>query len=73
METKKLLNQSKKLISNELDFCNPMDTPIICDKIKNLIGRKMIEAQILEMVGKRGLTISMAIADLENQLTLNSI
>ena len=63
----------KQNINAELDFCNSADTPYVCDAISTAQNKNKIVSQIVEMVGKRGLTISQSISELEWQLNPNNV
>lgn len=63
----------KQNINAELDFCNSADTPYLCDAISKTESKNKIVKQIVEMVGKRGMTISQCISDLEWQLNPNNV
>jgi len=52
----------------ELDMCNKDETPYLCSLLSVGKGYTQAENQILEMVGNRGFTIAMAIAETERLL-----
>ena len=62
------LERAKFNIEKELEYCDKMDTPFICSLIETPDGKNQVVASILELVGYRGLTISMAIAEQERLL-----
>ena len=63
----------KQNINAELDYCNSADTPYLCDAISKTENKNKVVKQIVEMVGKRGLTISQSISELEWQLNPNNV
>tara|TARA_R110000751_G_scaffold173210_2_gene279664 strand:+ start:963 stop:1193 length:231 start_codon:yes stop_codon:yes gene_type:complete len=65
---KAALDRAKFNIEKELEYCDKMDTPYICALSETTQGKAQVVASILEMVGYRGFTISMAIAEQENLL-----
>jgi hypothetical protein len=62
------IKELKELADQELEFCNIHDTPYICSAIQNPINKVKILDQIVEIVAKRGYTISNAIYEIEREL-----
>ena len=58
----------RNLANKELEFCNIVDTPYICSAISQPSKKEKIVEEIVEIVGKRGLSISMAISEIETNL-----
>jgi hypothetical protein len=54
-------------IEEELKYCNPSDTPMVCKMISTPNGKKKIVDLILEYVGNAGQSISQAIVSIENE------
>lgn len=54
-------------IEQELEFCNPKDTPIVCQMISTPEGKAKIVELVLEYVGNSGQTISQAIVSIDNE------
>jgi hypothetical protein len=59
------IEELKSAIYAELEYCNPADTPYVCEMITSSDGKKKVVDQIVEIVGSRGGTISMAISEIE--------
>tara|TARA_R110000764_G_scaffold542_8_gene2094 strand:- start:6352 stop:6582 length:231 start_codon:yes stop_codon:yes gene_type:complete len=59
---------AKENIKKELDMCNKEETPFLCSLIGSERGYKQAEIAILYLIGERGFTISMAIAEQERLL-----
>jgi len=62
------IKEVKELAEHELEFCNIHDTPYICSAIQNHTNKEKILNQIVEIVAKRGYTISNAIYEIEREL-----
>jgi hypothetical protein len=56
----------------ELEYCNPQDTPTVCNMISTPEGKKKIVALIVEYVGTSGQTVSQAIASIEEENNPNT-
>jgi hypothetical protein len=67
-EINQKIKEVKELAEHELEFCNIHDTPYICSAIKNPINKSKILDQIVEIVARRGYTISNAIYEIERDL-----
>jgi hypothetical protein len=65
---KQKINEVKELAEHELEFCNIHDTPYICSAIQNPVNKSKILNQIVEIVARRGYTISNAINEIEREL-----
>lgn len=65
---KEKIKEVKELADQELDLCNIHDTPYICSAIQNPVNKEKILDQIVEIVAKRGFTISNAIYEIEREL-----
>ena len=61
----------KHLAYKELDYCNSIDTPYLCNAIKTPAGLESAVDQIVELVGKQGISITMAIAKIESGMNPN--
>jgi len=55
-------------IKIELDMCDKDETPFLCSLISSSKGYEQAVNTILEIVGNRGFTIAMAIAEQERLL-----
>tara|TARA_R110000751_G_scaffold160821_5_gene266472 strand:- start:2 stop:238 length:237 start_codon:yes stop_codon:yes gene_type:complete len=67
-----LIKEITVLAKQELDFCNSNDTPYLCEFIAiSPENKEQILQQVIELVGKRSLTISQTLVELENQLNPN--
>jgi hypothetical protein len=54
-------------IEEELKYCNPSDTPMVCKMISTPEGKEKIVELILEYVGNAGQSIAQAIVSIENE------
>jgi hypothetical protein len=54
-------------IHKELEYCNPNDTPMVCQMISTPSGKQKIVELILEYVGNSAQSISQAIVSIENE------
>lgn len=59
------IEELKAAIYAELEYCNPADTPYVCEMITSASGKKKVVDQIVELVGSKGITIGMAISEIE--------
>ena len=66
------IEELKSAIQSELDYCNPADTPYVCQMISSSSGNKKVIDQIVQLVGSKGITISMAIYEIELLVNPNS-
>lgn len=64
---KELIEQVKKGAENELQYCNVIDTPAVCQLISDEKGKKMVIDLIVEYVGNNGMTIGEAINYIERE------
>lgn len=63
------LKELRSHVEHELEFCNLVDTPYTCTAIHNTPEeREKIINYIVELVVKKGISISMAIAETEFEL-----
>ena len=62
---KELIAQVKAGAEKELEYCNSIDTPAVCQLINDPKGKEMIIDLIVEYVGKNGMTIGEAINYIE--------
>lgn len=62
---KEKIDKIKELALQELEFCDEVDTPYVCQMIATEEGKKMVITQIVELVGKRGISIGDAIVEIE--------
>lgn len=62
---KEKIKKLKELAEQELEFCDEVDTPYVCQMITTESGKKKVIDQIVELVGKRSITISDAIVEIE--------
>ena len=65
------IDKVKHLAHKELEYCNPVDTPYLCNFIKTDNGLESAVTQIIELVGKRGFSITRAIAQIEQSMNPN--
>ena len=68
MRANEVIARAKFNIEKELEYCDKVDTPYICEMIKTPKGRKQVIDTILGLVALRGFSISMAIAEQERLL-----
>lgn len=61
-----LILQVKQTAERELEYCDAIDTPYVCQMIQEPAGKKKVINQIVELVGKRGISVSAAILEIEN-------
>lgn len=64
---KALIDEVKRLADAELNFCNEVDTPYVCNLISDPAGRKQIIDLIVEYVGKNSMSIGAAINYIERE------
>lgn len=63
------LKELRSHVEHELEYCNIVDTPYICSAIHKTDQEKdQIINYIVELVVKKGISISMAIAETEFEL-----
>jgi hypothetical protein len=63
------LKELRLHVEHELEFCNIVDTPYVCNAIHSKPEEKnQIINYVVELVVKKGITISMAIAETEFEL-----
>jgi len=62
---KDLIAQVKDGANKELEYCNQVDTPYVCQMISDTKGKEMVVNLIVEYVGKNGMTIGEAINYIE--------
>lgn len=62
-----LIDQVRAGAIAELEFCDEVDTPYVCNLISTPEGKQKIIDQIIEYVGTNGMTISEAITFIERQ------
>ncbi len=66
-EVKKLLEQVREAAKQELEFCNPDNTPAVCNMISTPEGKEKILNLILEYIGNSGMSVSEAIVTIERE------
>lgn len=66
-DIKALIEQVKIDAEKELEFCNHVDTPAVCSMIAEKKGKEKVIDQIVEYVGKNGMTIGQAINYIERE------
>ncbi len=66
-KVKDLIEQVKESAKKELEFCNSIDTPAVCQLISDAKGKEMVVKLIVEYVGKNGMTIGEAINYIERE------
>jgi hypothetical protein len=73
-KVKELIEQVKAGAEKELEHCNMVDTPAVCQMINEPGGKKKIIDLIVEYVGNNGMTIGEAInyIERENNPTLSN-
>ena len=64
---KELIEKVKQGAENELQYCNVVDTPAVCQLISDEKGKKMVIDLIVEYVGNNGMTIGEAINYIERE------
>jgi hypothetical protein len=70
---KTLIEKVRHSAEKELEFCNIIDTPIVCSIIHSSeINKKKVIDLIVEYVGKNGMTIGEAINYIERDNNPNS-
>lgn len=62
-----LRDQVRVQAERELEFCNQVDTPTVCQMITTPEGKEKIIELILEYVGNSGQTVSQAIVSIERE------
>lgn len=62
-----LIEKVKSSAEAELEFCDAVDTPYVCNLISTPEGKHQVIEQIIEYVGSNGMTISEAITFIERQ------
>lgn len=62
---KDLIEQVKAGAEKELEYCNQVDTPAVCQMIADAEGKAKVIDLIVEYVGKNGMTIGEAINYIE--------
>ena len=62
---KELIEKVRIAAEKELEHCNGVDTPAVCQLINDAKGKNMVLDQICEYVGKNGMTIGEAINYIE--------
>lgn len=71
-KVKELINQVKEGAAKELEYCNQIDTPYVCNLISDKAGKDKIIDLIVEYVGKNGMTIGEAINYIERDNNPNA-
>lgn len=64
---KELIEQVKAGAINELQYCNQIDTPYVCNLISDPKGKAQVVDLIVEYVGNNGMTIGEAINYIERE------
>lgn len=64
-KVKELIAKVKAAAEKELEYCNVIDTPAVCQLISDAKGKEMIINLIVEYVGKNGMSIGEAINYIE--------
>ncbi|HRG37070.1 MAG TPA: hypothetical protein PK289_00930 [Bacteroidia bacterium] len=62
-----LIAQVKEAAEKELQYCNSIDTPAVCQMIGDAEGKKKIIDLIVEYVGRNGMTVGEAINYIERE------
>ena len=65
------IDKVKHLAHKELEYCSPVDTPYLCNFIKTDNGLESAVTLIIELFGKRGFSITRAIAQIEQSMNPN--
>lgn len=66
-DIKELIAQVKAGAEKELEYCNAIDTPAVCQLISDPAGKAKIIDLIVEYVGNNGMTIGEAINYIERE------
>ena len=64
-KVKELIEQVRQGAIKELEYCNSIDTPAVCQMISDPKGKTMVVDLIIEYVGKNGMSIGEAINYIE--------
>lgn len=64
---KELIEQVKAGAEKELEYCNQVDTPAVCQLISDAKGKQIVIDLIVEYVGNNGMTIGEAINYIERE------
>ena len=62
-----LIAQVKAAAEKELQYCNSVDTPAVCQMISDAAGKEKIINLIVEYVGRNGMTVGEAINYIERE------
>ena len=62
---KELIEQVRIAALRELEYCNQIDTPAVCQMINDEKGKEEVVNLIIEYVGKNGMSIGEAINYIE--------
>lgn len=62
-----LIAQVKAAAEKELEYCNSIDTPAVCQMISEPDGKQKIIDLIVEYVGRNGMTVGEAINYIERE------
>ncbi len=66
-KVKHLISQVRTAALKELEYCNPTETPTVCQLISTAGGKQQVVDLIVEYVGKNGMSISEAIVFIERE------
>ena len=62
-----LIAQVKAAAEKELQYCNSVDTPAVCQMISDAAGKEKIINLLVEYVGRNGMTVGEAINYIERE------
>lgn len=68
-----VIKELKENIALQLEFCNPNDTPWLCNQISDSEGYNKIEKLIIELVCGEAMSISQAITQTEQLYNPNRL
>lgn len=66
-KVKELIEQVRVAALKELEHCNAIDTPAVCQMINDAEGKEKIVNLIIEYVGRNSMTIGEAINYIERE------
>ena len=67
------MNRLKELIAIELDDCNDVDWPYVCNMAANPKTRAQVEAMIIEQVKAFGISVGEALERIERAFNPNKM
>lgn len=69
--TDQLMTRLKELIAIELDHCNKVDWPYVCNMTGTPEGKKQVEDMIIKQCTTSGITVGQALEKIERAYNPN--